>query len=78
MKSHPSTKITGGALIITLTHFALYKVAAILPTTKYIFMNEKFVFDLTFDLKFVPMGPIDNKSALGIGLVATDLDIRHP
>ena len=50
----------------SLTHLPLDKMAAILAVdiSKYIFLNQSIISLIQFPLKFVPMGPIDNKSAL--------------
>ena len=49
-----------------LTHLPLDKIAAILADEifKRIFLNENFRISIKISLKFVPKGPIDNKSAL--------------
>ena len=49
-----------------LTHLLLDKMAAILADDifKCFFMNEKLRILIKVSLKFVPKGPIDNKSAL--------------
>ena len=53
-------------MIKILTHLPLDKMAAILADDifKCIFMNEKLHILIPISLKFVPKGPIDNKSAL--------------
>ena len=49
-----------------LTHLSMDKTAAILADDifKWIFMNEKLLILIRISLKFVPKGPIVNKSAL--------------
>ena len=49
-----------------LTHLPLDNMAAILADDifKCIFLNENFRISIQISLKFVPKGPIDNKSAL--------------
>ena len=49
-----------------LTHFPVNKMAAFFADGIFacIFMNEKFCISFRISLKFVPRGPIDNKSAL--------------
>ena len=50
----------------SLTHLPLDKMAAILADgiLKCIFFNENFRILIKISLKFVPKGPMDNKSAL--------------
>ena len=51
---------------VELTHLPLNKMAAILADDifKCIFLNENVRISIKISLKFVPEGPIDNKSAL--------------
>ena len=44
-----------------LTHLSLHKMANIFKCT---FMNEKFCISISISLKFVPKGPVDNKTVL--------------
>ena len=62
--------VTGGSakarVVLGLTHLPLDKMAANLTDDifKCIFINEKFCISIRISLKFVPSGPIDNRSAL--------------
>ena len=64
VESHPQRMIS--VYILHLNHLPLNTMAAILADDifKWIFMNEKFCILISISLKFVPKGPIENKSAL--------------